>query len=132
MRILVFKYSYFTLQSLNFSIPKAVKRALTSIQILQFIVGLGVSFCYLFVSYKAPINGIEDAFEGSNSHLSVSAGGPDQFPIDNDGYVTVRCLADGEGFPLVVGTIYLLPLIFLFVKFYNRAYAMPVSKIKTV
>lgn len=130
MQPFVFKYSYFTFQSLGFYIPKPVKRALTSIQIVQFIAGLGIASFYLFVSYKAPIKAMEGAFANGNSPLSVSVGGPDQFPSNTSGYTTVRCLADGEGFPLIVGSIYLLPLIYLFVQFYNRAYAMSGAKVK--
>lgn len=109
-------YFYFTLQTLGISVSKRFKRALTSIQIAQFIVGLGFAHFYLFVNYKAPMH--KDQAPGADL-LHGSA----QSPNGSNGIGTFPCLDNqGGAFPLVVASSYLLPLIYLFVEFYINSY----------
>lgn len=116
------QYSYFTIQTLRISVSKEFKRALTSIQIAQFIVGLGFAHFYLFVSYKAPLPPgapqVAGSFEANGQASNASTG-----------MTTIPCLGNqGEGFPLVVASSYLLPLIYLFVEFYIHSYTPKAAK----
>jgi hypothetical protein len=108
-----------------------VKRTLTSLQIAQFLVGLAWAHCYLFVRYKAPIEVAENTFNYdsaptlhlpiSHNHSSPAASYVKARKVASDGAVT--CLSDsGEVFCLIVGSIYLVPLIILFVKFFTKSY----------
>lgn len=117
-----FQYFYFTLQTLRIPVSKGFKRALTSIQIAQFIVGLGFAHFYLFVSYKAPLltgaPQVATSFEANGQASNTSTG-----------MTTIPCLGNqGEGFPLVVASSYLLPLIYLFVEFYIKSYTVKATK----
>ncbi|KAF2740796.1 hypothetical protein EJ04DRAFT_539989 [Polyplosphaeria fusca] len=49
-------YTYYTISALGFRVPQAVKRTLTSLQILQFVVGATFAGLHLFVSYTAPVS----------------------------------------------------------------------------
>jgi hypothetical protein len=48
-------YTYYTVSALGFRVPNAVKRSLTSLQILQFVVGTFYAAIHLFVSYTVPV-----------------------------------------------------------------------------
>lgn len=52
----VSQYTYYTLSALGVRVPQAVKRTLTSLQILQFIVGATFAGLHLFVSYTVPVS----------------------------------------------------------------------------
>jgi hypothetical protein len=114
---LYLQYSYFAIQSLGFSIPMSIKRSLTSIQIAQFLVGLVWGNGYVFSRYDFGLDGLTEqaianltgAFENGNT----------EFPVDT----TVSCLSDsGEALTVMMSTIYILPLIFMFVQFFIRSY----------
>ncbi|KAF2194863.1 hypothetical protein K469DRAFT_686800 [Zopfia rhizophila CBS 207.26] len=49
-------YTYYTISALGFRVPQAIKRTLTSLQILQFVVGASFAAVHLFVSYSIPID----------------------------------------------------------------------------
>jgi hypothetical protein len=49
------QYTYFTLSALDVRVPKGVKRALTTIQIAQFIWGASYAAIHLFIQYDIPI-----------------------------------------------------------------------------
>ncbi|KAJ5214881.1 hypothetical protein N7468_010560 [Penicillium chermesinum] len=125
-------YSYFTLQTLGISVSKPLKRALTIIQIVQFIVGLLFSSFYLFVTYKAPASMNEGVFPAGAPSESVSVFSQTQGHQyrRNDNSTMIRCLGDGEAFPLVVAGSYLLVLIYLFVRFYIKAYTVQPGKVR--
>jgi hypothetical protein len=127
----IFQYSYFTVQTLGISVSVGVKRTLTSLQIAQFLVGLAWGHCYLFVRYQAPIEVAENAFNHdqaprlhfpiSYNHSSTGASYVKARKVASDGAIT--CLSDsGEVFCLFVGSIYLVPLIILFVQFFTKSY----------
>ncbi|KAF2265161.1 hypothetical protein CC78DRAFT_207398 [Lojkania enalia] len=49
-------YTYYTISALGFRVPQAIKRTLTSLQILQFVVGATFAGIHLFVSYTIPVS----------------------------------------------------------------------------
>lgn len=48
------KYAYYTLNALAIDVPGAVKRTLTTLQIIQIIFGAFYAFAHLFVAYDIP------------------------------------------------------------------------------
>lgn len=119
------------MSTLGISVSMSVKRALTSLQIAQFVVGLAWGHSYLFVSYKGPIQVAESPFHPgsasslhpntSRNHSSMQETPGKVRKVTSDGAVT--CLSDsGETFCLIVAVLYLIPLIALFVQFFMRSY----------
>ncbi|KAL9121343.1 MAG: hypothetical protein Q9187_002095 [Circinaria calcarea] len=49
-------YTYYTLSALSVPIPVIVKRTLTTLQIVQFVVGASYAAAHLFVAYSIPVN----------------------------------------------------------------------------
>ncbi|KAK7205112.1 ELO family [Myxozyma melibiosi] len=97
-------YLYYTLTGLNIRAPKAVKRALTTAQICQFVFGGSLAFAHLFVYYFDP---------------SIS------------GYTS--CLTNsGQTFALFFILLYLAPLTYLFVGFWIESYVLGKPKGKAV
>lgn len=119
------------MSTLGISVSMGIKRALTSLQIAQFVVGLAWGHSYLFVSYKGPAQ-VADNTLGSHSapplHPTTSRNHSSMHEVygkvrrvTSDGAVT--CLSDsGEVFCLIVAVFYLIPLIALFVQFFMRSY----------
>ncbi|KAK3074220.1 hypothetical protein LTR53_003507 [Teratosphaeriaceae sp. CCFEE 6253] len=48
-------YTYFTFSALGYRVPQGLKRALTSLQIAQFVFGASYAAAHLFVAYDIPI-----------------------------------------------------------------------------
>ncbi|KAI9675735.1 MAG: hypothetical protein M1817_001102 [Caeruleum heppii] len=48
-------YTYYALTSLSVPIPTAFKRTLTTLQIVQFVIGASYAALHLFISYKLPV-----------------------------------------------------------------------------
>jgi hypothetical protein len=87
-------YFYYTLSALKVRVPKALKRALTTAQITQFVVGGSFALLHLFVYYFNPQTGSYNA-----------------------------CLANpGQSFALLFNVAYLAPLTYLFVSFWINSY----------
>ncbi|KAK9464835.1 GNS1/SUR4 family-domain-containing protein [Lipomyces arxii] len=87
-------YFYYTLSGLKIPVPKAVKRALTTAQICQFVFGGSLAVAHLFVYYFDP---------DSNQYTS--------------------CLVNpGQTAALFMNVIYLAPLTYLFVGFWIDSY----------
>ncbi|EON62199.1 hypothetical protein W97_01419 [Coniosporium apollinis CBS 100218] len=49
-------YTYYTLSALGVRVPQRIKRALTTMQIAQFVIGTLFAASHLFVSYTVPIS----------------------------------------------------------------------------
>ncbi|KAJ5350625.1 hypothetical protein N7541_008352 [Penicillium brevicompactum] len=121
-------YSYFTLQSLGFAIPMAIKRSLTSLQIAQFLAGFVWGYAYFFVKYTVPFDAAVSQTAGANSRGEYGVSAIDGAEEVGYGRV-VSCLSDsGEAFTILLTTAYVLPLLLLFVRFFIASY----SKSKTV
>ncbi|KAJ5673852.1 hypothetical protein N7462_009291 [Penicillium macrosclerotiorum] len=120
---LSFQYTYFTLRALGISVPSKFKRTLTKIQIGQFVVGLGIAYLYTFVRYEAPLHVVRKAFNSTSPLVSDSVKRRDHIREGLNDMVTFSCLENrGEGFPVILASLYLLPLTYLFIKFYVHSY----------
>ena len=51
----VFQYTYYTLSALSIKVPQRVKRTLTTMQIMQFLIGFTFAAAHLFVEYSVPV-----------------------------------------------------------------------------
>ncbi|KAF2119967.1 GNS1/SUR4 family-domain-containing protein [Lophiotrema nucula] len=65
-------YTYYTVSALGVRVPQAVKRTLTSLQILQFVVGTTFAGIHLFMAYTVPVSVAYKAGEAL-SNLSPSS-----------------------------------------------------------
>ena len=112
------------------AIPMAIKRSLTGIQIAQFLLGLLWTYVLVFLKYN--IGSIITSQVSSNVSLSepaprlVLAVPSSDFCGENERLAAdtaVSCLADkAEALPVAYSTIYVLPLLVLFVQFFIRSY----------
>jgi hypothetical protein len=114
-----------------------IKQALTAIQIAQFLLGLVLGYIYLFIAHDVPLYAPHmpgnSTTGGTDSHTEdgqrsirtpyierATSGIETQ---DITGHITQRYLLDsGKAFPLIVTTIYLIPLVYMFCRFYVQAY----------
>lgn len=86
-----------------------LKRTLTAVQIAQFSIGYILGLCYLFIAYNSP-------------HARISTGRDDVLN-DELRHTVVPCLhTPGHLAVLLLGGLYLGPLIYLFVRFFVRSY----------
>ncbi|OOQ82390.1 hypothetical protein PEBR_39148 [Penicillium brasilianum] len=108
-------YTYFTLQTLGISVPVSFKRTLTKLQLAQFFIGWIWGYTYLFMSYRVPIDvTAKDINNGSTPALKEGISTSEN---------AISCLSDsGEAFTIIVTSIYIIPLIYLFAQFYIKAY----------
>ncbi|KAF9887416.1 hypothetical protein FE257_010271 [Aspergillus nanangensis] len=137
-------YTYYTVTALHFRVPTVIKRSLTSMQITQFLVGTTWAASYLFVHYTLPVG----QSEGNSAPATVVADGVmpwlKKFGFraagaegiaENVGEVVgasslqprvgpmVTCMdTSGEGFAIWLNVSYLLPLTYLFARFFVRSY----------
>ncbi|KAE8357190.1 ELO family [Aspergillus caelatus] len=128
-------YTYFALAAAAIPVAIRVKRALTSIQIIQFILGLGLGCSYLFAAYDVLLPEHNDIRKNTTAGLS-SQRENGQFttmsPTERTtevgsqemaAYTTVHCIPDsGKAFAILLGSAYLLPLTYLFGCFFVRTY----------
>ncbi|OMP82897.1 putative fatty acid elongation protein 3 [Diplodia seriata] len=49
-------YTYYTVSALGVRVPQPVKRALTTMQIAQFVIGANFAAIHLFISYTVPVS----------------------------------------------------------------------------
>ncbi|KAI9682744.1 MAG: hypothetical protein M1829_006731 [Trizodia sp. TS-e1964] len=49
-------YTYYTLSALSISVPQAIKKTITTLQIAQFLFGASYAAAHLFISYKIPVS----------------------------------------------------------------------------
>ncbi|EIT74279.1 hypothetical protein AO1008_01624 [Aspergillus oryzae 100-8] len=116
------QYLYYTLTTFKVSIPGFLKRILTGMQIAQFILGSILAWSYIFISYDASIwpplasiNNKREENRGNESRTSTL------FHEDNS--QLIPCLDNsGQVLALLLTTVYLIPLTFLFVRFFIRSY----------
>lgn len=87
-------------------------------QILQFLLGGWIASAYAFIAYDIPIE-----TRSGRGDLPVPAVDRAQETIANPAkYQTVRCMDAKQTISLWVGTLYLIPLTYLFVKFFVKSY----------
>lgn len=126
------QYTYYTLTALRVRVPGVVKRSLTSMQITQFLFGTTMAASYLFVHYtlpfwESPRSGPSSWFQklglngaSAQKPMGLAAVGSKLPGID---YRMNACLnTTGQAFAVLLNVSYLLPLTYLFVRFFVRSY----------
>lgn len=177
------QYTYYTFAALGVQVPQRIKRTLTTLQILQFLIGFTFAAGHLFVEYSVPvtmpytvtstITSIVSAASSAVSQAateasSIAAGatpvaawlkklafraageeglaenvlneagaifGPETEAHEDiietiqrqvthrTHYETIPCIdTQGEAFAIYLNLLYLLPLTFLFVRFFVKSY----------
>ena len=123
------QYTYYTLTALRIRVPGLIKRSLTSMQITQFLFGTTMAASYLFVHYTLPFSQSPSGVATASSWLKKIGlnGGQQQpmgfAPVDGVDYRMVTCMdTTGQGFAISLNVSYLLPLTYLFVRFFIRSY----------
>lgn len=110
-----------------------IKRSLTSMQITQFLFGTTMAASYLFVHYTLPFSQSPSGGATASSWLKkIGLNGEQQkpmglAPVDSElpgvDYRMVTCMdTTGQGFAISLNVSYLLPLTYLFVRFFVRSY----------
>ncbi|KAL3424778.1 gns1 sur4 family protein [Phlyctema vagabunda] len=66
-------YTYYTLTAFSVPIPNALKRSLTTMQIIQFLVGASYAALHSFVSYRIPVQVPTGVVEAATSAVSSVA-----------------------------------------------------------
>ena len=120
------QYSYYALTALGFPLSIFIKRALTAIQIAQFVLGSLVSWIYFFVKYEVPfpaqssISPAINLVEGSQT-ANASQRGYMGYELEHH---TVSCLEhSGQAFGILLGNLFLVPLMCLFLRFFRQSYS---------
>ena len=49
------QYTYYTIGALNYRVPQALKRTLTTLQIIQILWGVTYAGSHLFIAYDIPV-----------------------------------------------------------------------------
>lgn len=102
-------YTYYTLTALSIHIPKSIKQSLTTLQIMQFLFGGSFAFINLFISYSSP-----------TVFKTITEDGKNQLVF---GEREVTCIGtSGEAFAVLLNVAYLLPLTWLFARFFVKSY----------
>ena len=123
------QYTYYTLTIFSIPVPQALKRSLTTIQIIQFVVGVLGATIHLFLSYTVPVKGLDESFvKGMPKNIKHDLGEQIALPLTS-GQATeyrieiVSCLdTSGQVFSILLNVIYLIPLAVLFIRFFIRSY----------
>ncbi|KAA8651412.1 hypothetical protein EYZ11_009217 [Aspergillus tanneri] len=143
-------YTYYTLTALRVRIPGVIKRSLTSMQILQFLFGTTIAASYLFVYYTLPPNqsvetgpivqpemAVEGAglfpwiktralraagAEGIAKNVGSTPGANSSARTSPVGPMVPCTDTSGQAFAIWLNVSYLLPLTYLFVRFFVRSY----------
>jgi hypothetical protein len=96
-------YFYFSLSCLHIKVPNAFKRALTSLQITQFIIGGSIAILHAFVFY------IDTAV--------------DPEVVGKENMKLISCISSpDQAIPVLLNVAYLAPLTALFGAFYIESY----------
>ncbi|KKK16976.1 hypothetical protein P175DRAFT_0431826 [Aspergillus ochraceoroseus IBT 24754] len=144
-------YTYYTITAFRIRVPTVVKRTLTTMQITQFVIGSSMAASYLFVSYTLPagqsMSATVTATTGATAVASASglawikqvafraAGaegiaenvgqGEGNAAVPQEVHVgpMITCMdTTGQGFAIWLNVAYLLPLTYLFARFFVRSY----------
>jgi hypothetical protein len=69
-RLTHLQYTYYTVSALGFRVPNLVKRTLTTMQIMQFVLGSTFAALHLFVSYTVPVSVAHQVTEQVTSKIT--------------------------------------------------------------
>ncbi|KAJ6121161.1 hypothetical protein N7523_005441 [Penicillium sp. IBT 18751x] len=145
-------YTYYTCTALRIRVPNLIKRSLTTMQITQFVLGTNMAAAYLFVHYTIPYSAANAALRNLTQavpavahatnedgvvpwlkKLAFRAAGAEGIAENVGGAVTappagftqqmVTCMdTTGQAFAIWLNVSYLLPLTYLFARFFVRSY----------
>jgi hypothetical protein len=145
-------YTYYTFTALRIRVPGVIKRSLTTMQITQFVLGTNMAAAYLFVHYTIPypagsaaLSHLSEAAPAAAAtaveagvlpylkKLAFRAAGAEGIaenvggavPAPQTGYTQqmVTCMdTTGQAFAIWLNVSYLLPLTYLFARFFVRSY----------
>ncbi|KAL4809326.1 GNS1/SUR4 family-domain-containing protein [Aspergillus unguis] len=140
-------YTYYTLTALRVRVPTIVKRSLTTMQITQFVLGSTLAASYLFVHYTLPpvrfvslsstaaaaaaVTGLswikQFAFRAAGAEgVAENVGHPENNlgprEVVQPGPMVTCMDTSGQGFAIWLNVAYLLPLTYLFARFFVRSY----------
>ncbi|KAJ5759395.1 hypothetical protein N7520_006551 [Penicillium odoratum] len=102
-------YTYFVWTSLDLPVSKFVKQTLTTLQISQFLFVWLFGWAYMFVEFDTPV-------QRSTHHDGI-------IPYEHHQVERTKCLQNNhQAFTVWLTALYLVPLIYLFVSFFNRSY----------
>jgi hypothetical protein len=122
------KYTYYALTAFFIHVPLAVKRTLTTMQIIQFVVGASYALIHPFISYTAP--GVMAITPGQVEDTEPSPSSTDNAAVSfGTVYVTQPCITtSATTFAVWLNIFYLLPLTGLFVNFFISSYLRQTSR----
>lgn len=141
-------YTYYTLTALGIRVPTIVKRSLTTMQITQFVIGSTMAASYLFIHYTLPpvrsspsasavagaaaATGLawikQVAFRAAGAEgIAENVGqSGDNLGVPREAVQPGRMITcmdtSGQGFAIWLNVAYLLPLTYLFARFFVRSY----------
>jgi hypothetical protein len=145
-------YTYYTFTALRIRVPGVIKRSLTTMQITQFVLGTNMAAAYLFVHYTIPYpagsaalshlskaapaaaaTAVEAgvlpylkklAFRAAGAEgIAENVGGAVPAPLTGYTQQMVTCMdTTGQAFAIWLNVSYLLPLTYLFARFFVRSY----------
>ncbi|KAJ6014688.1 hypothetical protein N7540_009279 [Penicillium herquei] len=127
-------YTYYTLTALRIPPPMFTKAALTTLQIAQFSIGLLIGGPFVLLEYDvlAPPASYNNQsleaipapdLESATMNMMTTTMGEDQEDLV---WKKVRCVKTSEeAYPVWVGAIFVLFLLFMFVQFFVRTYLAP-------
>ncbi|XXH02558.1 hypothetical protein Hte_008935 [Hypoxylon texense] len=108
-------YTYYTLSAISVPVPLALKRSLTTMQIIQFVFGASYAALHSFISYTIPIQ--------VSSRENNQQSSPESSVKYYTEYQTIPCIdTSGETFAIWFNVLYLAPLTVLFVRFFVKSY----------
>jgi hypothetical protein len=120
-----------------------IKRTLTTVQIIQFLLGFVLGYSYLFIAYDVSPTGYHPLGNRTTpaSHVYIPNSRSSNMVCHIDGHIwlgdatepkeataygTLHCLSDsGKAFPIMVATVYVVPLLYMFCRFFARNYSLP-------
>lgn len=136
-------YTYYTITAFSIRVPKAIKQTLTTMQIMQFVVGVFYAAAHSFVSYDVPVSvrsvaetvstAAPDVLKkiiyraaGAEGLAEKAAAGTETVSrsvTESMHYEEVNCITtSGQTFAIWLNVFYLGPLMYLFMRFFYRSY----------
>lgn len=126
-KLTIRQYTYYTITAFNIRVPMFIKRSLTTMQIMQFLIGGSYAMAHSFVSYTIPIALTSTQSAAAEASAAAGANGSTAAVIDSIKgafqYKTVPCIDNNSAnFAVWLNVLYLTPLTYLFVSFFIESY----------
>lgn len=133
-------YTYYTVTAFSIRVPTVIKRSLTTMQIMQFIIGASYTMLHSFISYAVPVSvaapssdaapadpsGTLDSLKNlvfgavkSNNGTAAATGSA----ATEIAHAVQPCIVStGETYAIWMNVLYLAPLTYLFASFFVASY----------